>query len=59
MQTITSDKVLTPAGIQFNKTLCIEQGVIQRIQDATKEELAEKYAGTLIPGYIDLSLIHI
>ena len=53
MQTITAHKVLTATGMQLNKTLCIEQGVIQIIRDATKQELADKYEGTLIPGYVD------
>ncbi len=53
MQTITAHKVLTISGIQFNKTLCMEQGVIQSIRDATKQELADKYEGTLIPGFVD------
>jgi len=53
MQTITAHKVLTTSGIKFNKTLCIEQGVIKSIRDATKQELANEREGTLIPGYVD------
>ena len=56
MQLISAQKVLTPAGMLDNQTVCIQNGVIQSIRSATSQELANLHQGILIPGYVDIQV---